>query len=80
MDRCGVDMVLVGDSLGNVLQGHSTTLPVTLVDIAHQTASTTNRHCDAEVTLRFRQNLLDGFLEGFDGLCAGQQVAIIKDD
>jgi 3-methyl-2-oxobutanoate hydroxymethyltransferase len=38
MDRCGVDMVLVGDSLGNVLQGHSTTLPVTLADIAYHTA------------------------------------------
>ncbi|MDN7182211.1 3-methyl-2-oxobutanoate hydroxymethyltransferase [Caballeronia sp. SEWSISQ10-4 2] len=39
MDRCGVDMVLAGDSLGNVLQGHSTTLPVTLADIAYHTAS-----------------------------------------
>ncbi|TDG05930.1 3-methyl-2-oxobutanoate hydroxymethyltransferase [Paraburkholderia guartelaensis] len=37
MDRCGLDMVLVGDSLGNVLQGHGTTLPVTLVDIAYHT-------------------------------------------
>ena len=39
MDRCGVDVLLVGDSLGNVLQGHSTTLPVTLADIAYHTAS-----------------------------------------
>lgn len=38
MDRCGVDMLLVGDSLGNVVQGHSTTLPVTLTDIAYHTA------------------------------------------
>ncbi|HTD04288.1 3-methyl-2-oxobutanoate hydroxymethyltransferase [Undibacterium sp.] len=38
MDRCGVDMLLVGDSLGNVAQGHSTTLPVTLADIAYHTA------------------------------------------
>ena len=30
LDRAGVDMILVGDSLGTVLQGHSTTLPVTL--------------------------------------------------
>ncbi len=28
MDRCGVDMLLVGDSLGNVIQGRDTTLPV----------------------------------------------------
>jgi 3-methyl-2-oxobutanoate hydroxymethyltransferase len=38
MDRCGVDVLLVGDSLGNVCQGHSSTLPVTLDDIAYHTA------------------------------------------
>lgn len=38
MDRCGVDVLLVGDSLGNVCQGHSSTLPVTMADIAYHTA------------------------------------------
>ncbi len=38
MDRCGVEVLLVGDSLGNVCQGHSSTLPVTLADIAYHTA------------------------------------------
>ena len=38
MDKCGVDVLLVGDSLGNVCQGHSSTLPVTLADIAYHTA------------------------------------------
>lgn len=38
LDRAGVDALLIGDSLGNVLQGHSTTLPVTLDDIAYHTA------------------------------------------
>ena len=37
MDACAVDMLLVGDSLGNVLQGHATTLPVTIDDIAYHT-------------------------------------------
>ncbi|WP_322106803.1 3-methyl-2-oxobutanoate hydroxymethyltransferase [Paraburkholderia sp. J41] len=37
-DRAGVDTLLIGDSLGNVLQGHTTTLPVTLDDIAYHTA------------------------------------------
>ncbi len=38
MDRCGVDTLLVGDSLGMVCQGHDSTLPVTLTDIAYHTA------------------------------------------
>jgi 3-methyl-2-oxobutanoate hydroxymethyltransferase len=38
LDRAGVDTMLIGDSLGNVLQGQSTTLPVTLDEIAYHTA------------------------------------------
>ena len=37
VDRCGVDVALVGDSLGNVLQGQSSTLPVTLEQMAYHT-------------------------------------------
>ena len=37
LDRCGVDVMLVGDSLGMVCQGQSTTLTVTLADIAYHT-------------------------------------------
>ena len=32
-DAAGIDVLLVGDSLGMVLQGHASTLPVTLDDI-----------------------------------------------
>jgi 3-methyl-2-oxobutanoate hydroxymethyltransferase len=39
MDRCGIDVLLVGDSLGMVCQGHSSTLPVSVSDIAYHTAS-----------------------------------------
>lgn len=35
----GVETLLVGDSLGMVLQGHSDTLPVTVADIAYHTRS-----------------------------------------
>ena len=38
LDRAGVDTLLIGDSLGNVLQGQATTLPVTLDEIAYHTA------------------------------------------
>jgi len=38
VDKAGVDMVLVGDSLGMVVQGHSDTLPVTLDHVVYHTA------------------------------------------
>ncbi len=34
----GVEVLLVGDSLGNVLQGHDSTLPVSVTDMAYHTA------------------------------------------
>ena len=37
MDANGVDLVLVGDSLGMVVQGHDSTLPVTVEDIVYHT-------------------------------------------
>ncbi|MBT9599004.1 MAG: 3-methyl-2-oxobutanoate hydroxymethyltransferase [Vitreoscilla sp.] len=39
MSQCGVEAVLVGDSLAMVCQGHATTLAVKLDDIAYHTAS-----------------------------------------
>jgi 3-methyl-2-oxobutanoate hydroxymethyltransferase len=39
MDRCGVEILLIGDSLGMVCQGHDSTLPVTLQDVAYHTAA-----------------------------------------
>jgi 3-methyl-2-oxobutanoate hydroxymethyltransferase len=35
LDSAGVDVVLVGDSLGMVIQGHETTLPVTVNDMLY---------------------------------------------
>ena len=37
LDGAGVDVVLVGDSMGNVIQGHATTVPVTVDDIVYHT-------------------------------------------
>ena len=37
LEAAGVDSMLVGDSLGNVLQGHESTLPVTLRDMVYHT-------------------------------------------
>lgn len=38
LDEAGVDVVLVGDSLGMVVQGHETTVPVTLDAMVYHTA------------------------------------------
>jgi 3-methyl-2-oxobutanoate hydroxymethyltransferase len=37
LDRAGVDVMLVGDSLGMVIGGHASTLPVTLDDMVYHT-------------------------------------------
>jgi len=38
LEAAGVESLLIGDSLGMVLQGHESTLPVTLRDIVYHTA------------------------------------------
>jgi 3-methyl-2-oxobutanoate hydroxymethyltransferase len=45
-DRCGVDVILVGDSLGNVIQGETSTLPVTMEHMVYHT------RCVASLPLR----------------------------
>lgn len=39
MARAEVEVILIGDSLGMVLQGHTSTLPVTIEDMAYHTAA-----------------------------------------
>jgi 3-methyl-2-oxobutanoate hydroxymethyltransferase len=37
LDECGVEVILVGDSLGMVVQGKETTLPVTMDELVYHT-------------------------------------------
>jgi 3-methyl-2-oxobutanoate hydroxymethyltransferase len=41
MDEAGIDVLLVGDSLGMVFQGHETTLPVTVDEMIYHTKAVT---------------------------------------
>jgi 3-methyl-2-oxobutanoate hydroxymethyltransferase len=38
LDRAGVELVMVGDSLGMVMQGHDSTLPVSIADMVYHSA------------------------------------------
>ena len=47
LNQAGIDVILVGDSLGMVLQGHDSTVPVTIDDMAYHTSCVAkgNSHC-----------------------------------
>lgn len=45
LEAAGVEIILVGDSLGNVVQGRSTTVPVTVDHMVYHTACV-SRGCD----------------------------------
>ncbi|RDE15713.1 MAG: 3-methyl-2-oxobutanoate hydroxymethyltransferase, partial [Candidatus Thorarchaeota archaeon] len=47
LSECGVDMILVGDSVGNALLGYESTIPVTLDDIIHHCAAVARAHPDS---------------------------------
>ena len=46
MEKAEIDTILIGDSLGMVVQGHDSTLPVTVNDMAYHTANIarSNKH------------------------------------
>lgn len=48
-DEAGVDVLLVGDSLGTVVLGYENTLPVTVADILHHTRAVTRARPQAMV-------------------------------
>jgi 3-methyl-2-oxobutanoate hydroxymethyltransferase len=56
LEQAGVDMFIVGDSLGMVLMGHESTLPVTMDDMVHHAASVARvgRHAWRVVDMPYR--------------------------
>ena len=49
VERAGLDMILVGDSLGMVMMGYDDTLPVTMDDMVHHTRCVTRATSDTFV-------------------------------
>ena len=45
IDKVGIDVMLVGDSLGMVIQGHDSTLPVTINDMVYQLGNVCEQAC-----------------------------------
>ena len=41
-EEAGIECLLVGDSLGNVMQGQATTVPVTIEDMCYHTSCVAN--------------------------------------
>ena len=39
LDKAGIDVILVGDSVSNVIAGHETTLPITLDQMIYHASS-----------------------------------------
>ena len=55
VDRSGAEVVLVGDSLGMVIQGHDSTVPVTMDDVLYHSRAVARglRHCFLIVDMPF---------------------------
>jgi len=51
LDRCGVDILLVGDSLGNVVLGYESTIPVGLDEMIHHAKAVMRAHPRAFVVV-----------------------------
>ncbi|TXS96445.1 3-methyl-2-oxobutanoate hydroxymethyltransferase [Parahaliea maris] len=49
VSEAGAETILVGDSLGNVIQGHGSTIPVRMEDMAYHTACVCRANTDAMV-------------------------------
>ena len=81
VNQAGVDMILVGDSLGMVVQGHGTTLPVSLDDMVYHTQmvqrANPNAWCIADIPFMADANI-DIALESAAALMKDGHANMVK--
>ena len=83
LEAQGVDILLVGDSLGMVLQGHETTLPVTLDDMVYHTACVARGSRQAFIISdmpfgTFQTSPQEAFIHAEKLMVAGAQMAKLE--
>jgi 3-methyl-2-oxobutanoate hydroxymethyltransferase len=83
LDTAGVETLLIGDSLGNVLQGHESTLPVSLRDIVYHTACVARGAKNAFIIGdmpfgTFQVSPQDAFRNAAEIMAAGAQMVKIE--
>ena len=83
MSDAGVDMLLVGDSLGMTVQGHDSTLPVTLVDMVYHTRAVARGNKNAMIVTdlsfgSFQQNKEQAFAAAVELMQAGAHMVKLE--
>ena len=83
MSDAGVDMLLVGDSLGMTVQGHDSTLPVTLADMVYHTRGVARGNKNAMIVTdlsfgSFQQSKEQAFAAAVELMQAGAHMVKLE--
>ena len=83
MSDAGVDMLLVGDSLGMTVQGHDSTLPVTLADMVYHTRAVARGNKNAMIVTdlsfgSFQQSKEQAFAAAMELMQAGAHMVKLE--
>ena len=83
MSDAGVDMLLVGDSLGMTVQGQDSTLPVTLADMVYHTRAVARGNKNAMIVTdlsfgSFQQNKEQAFAAAVELMQAGAHMVKLE--
>lgn len=83
MNQAGIDVLLVGDSLGMAVQGRESTLPVTLQDMCYHTRAVANGNSNALIISdlpfgSFQQSKEQAFASAAELMAAGAHMVKLE--